>query len=204
MGSTGERRVDIHIIAATNRNLEEAIETGDMREDLYHRLRVLTLHMPPLRSRADDAVLLAKHFLVLHASRFGFSVRGFADEALEAIRKYDWPGNVRELMHSVESAVLICDGPLIGVEHLNIRPAESRAHLSVELPAAQTSITFDFSGDGPKLDDIEHQIIKAALDHSKHNLSRAARILGISRDAVRYRLEKYGKRKASEEEQKPD
>lgn len=203
VGSTRERKVDIHIIAATNRNLEEAIETGDMREDLYHRLRVLTLHMPPLRSRADDVVLLAEHFLVMHAARFGLPVQGFADEALDAMRKYDWPGNVRELMHTLESAVLISDGPLIAVEHLNIQPAEDRGQINIDLPAAQTTITFDFSGDGPKLDEIEHQIIQAALDHSKHNLSRAARILGISRDAVRYRLEKYGKRRAAESE-KPD
>lgn len=200
VGSTRERKVDIHIIAATNRNLEEAIETGDMREDLYHRLRVLTLHMPPLRSRADDIVLLAEHFLVMHSARFGLPVQGFADEALDAMQKYDWPGNVRELMHTLESAVLISDGPLIAVEHLNIQPAEDRARLNIELPASQTTITFDFSGDGPKLDEIEHQIIQAALDHSKHNLSRAARILGISRDAVRYRLEKYGKRGAAESE----
>ena len=159
--------------------------------------------MPPLRSRADDVVLLAEHFLVMHSARFGLPVQGFADEALDAMRNYDWPGNVRELMHTLESAVLISDGPLIAVEHLNIQPAEDRGQINIELPASQTTITFDFSGDGPKLDEIEHQIIQAALDHSKHNLSRAARILGISRDAVRYRLEKYGRRSAGESE-KPD
>ena len=200
VGGTGERKVDVHVIAATNRSIEDAIETGDLREDLYHRLRVLTLHMPPLRSRGDDVVLLGEHFLSLHSARFGLPIQPFDEQALEVMRHYDWPGNVRELMHTIESAVLISEGPSIRAEHLNIQPAENHGQVQVDMPAMQTSIVLDFADNGPKLDEIEYQIIQAALEFSKHNLSRAARLLGISRDAVRYRLEKYGKQGDS----KPD
>lgn len=195
VGGTKERKVDVHVIAATNRHLPEAIEAGEFRDDLYHRLRVLTITMPPLRERHEDVEPLARHFLQALGDRYGIRLQGFAPEALAAMHAYDWPGNVRELMHTVESALLVCDGPRIGAEHLNISALPSTGGVALEVAPAEETIRLDFSGDGPKLDEIEYRVIQAALSFSKNNLSRAARLLGISRDAVRYRMERFGRRR---------
>ncbi len=199
VGGTTGRRIDVHIIAATNRDLTEAIQAGEFREDLYHRLRVLRYHMPPLRERGDDVFLLADHFLEIHARRFGLPLMRFSSEASELLQSYDWPGNVRELSHAVESAVLVCDASVITPEHLSIRPPVKDEELIVNLPTSRQQIALDFSDTSPKLEDVEYQIIQAALQHSRHNLSRAARVLGISRDAVRYRLERYRRRMSEPE-----
>lgn len=193
VGGTAERPIDVHVIAASNRELADAIRAGDFREDLYHRLRVLTLDLPPLRERSGDVDILANHFLRIYAARFSIAIAGFADDALDAMRSYEWPGNVRELSHTVESAVLITDGPVIRREHLNIQASHSDNRLRVKMPGDEV-ITLDFGQPGscPRLEDVERQIIAAALAYSKQNLSRAARLLGISRDAVRYRMEKHG------------
>ena len=197
VGGVGERPVNVHVIAATNRDLPQAVEAGEFREDLYHRLRVLSVHLPPLREREGDLPLLAEHFLRIHAARFGIPVKGFAPAALELMAQHDWPGNVRELSHVIEGAMLIADGPLLRPEHLRIQVYPPGGKLGVELPGDRT-IHVDFAaGRGcPKLEEIEHQVIQAALEYSRHNLSRAARLLGISRDAVRYRLEKYAREHA--------
>ncbi|MBI4580296.1 MAG: sigma-54-dependent Fis family transcriptional regulator [Planctomycetes bacterium] len=192
VGGTAQRKINVHVIAATNRDLEQAIKASEFRDDLYHRLRVLTIHLAPLRERREDVQALAEHFLQLYATRFGLPVTGIAAPAMEVLRAYDWPGNVRELSHTVENAVLIADGPLIRPEHLNMHPPDSgrRTDLSI---GGNCDLRLDFSSPAcPKLDDIEHQIIRSALASSKYNRSRAARILGISRDAIRYRMDKHG------------
>ncbi len=194
VGGISSRQVNTHVIAATNRNLPEAIRAGEFREDLYHRLRVLTIHLPPLRERGDDMLLLARHFLGLYANRFGIPVTEFSEEALAGLRGYDWPGNVRELSHVIESAVLIADGPRIRPEHLSIHVPQVGERMTIRMPGAEP-IELDFGRPEscPRLEEIEHQIIRSALEYCKYNLSRAARILGISRDAVRYRMEKHAK-----------
>lgn len=195
VGGTQERKIDVHFLAATNRDLEEAIEAGDFREDLYYRLHTLGIHLVALRERGDDVLLLADHFQKLYTAKFGMPEIGFTDEAVAAIKAYDWPGNVRELAHVVESAILMADGPKIRPENLNIQPATVEAvKLDLQFTDGQ-SIALDFaSGACPNLNEIEYRIITAALEFSNHNLSRTARILGISRDAVRYRLEKHSKK----------
>lgn len=180
VGGTRERSVDVHVIAATNRDLDEAIELREFREDLYHRIRVLAIHMPPLRERGEDVEILAKYFLERAASRFGVPVSGWTDTAVEALYAYDWPGNVRELLHVVDSAVLVADGDLVNLEHLNIRLPQAGGALALKVPSSKNTITMEFSDQDPKLDEIEHQIIQAALEHAGHNLTRAARYLGIS------------------------
>lgn len=193
VGGARERKVNVHLIAATNRLLKEAIDNGEFRADLFHRLKVLTLHLPPLRARGGDAVLLARHFLRMHAVRIGTVVEDFSDDSLAAIRTYDWPGNVRELAHAVERAVLFADQPVIQPMHLNLQTADESSPFTVELPGRET-LRLEFVEGGPTLEDIEHQILLAALNHSSHNLSRAARVLGISRDAIRYRLDRFRRR----------
>lgn len=190
VGGSRERRVNVHLIAATNRDLEDAVESNQFREDLYHRLRVVQIELPPLRDRPEDIAQLAEHFLAVYANRFGLDARGISTDALNLMRGYDWPGNVRELSHVIESAVLISDGPNIRPEHLNIKSSDASGGLQVDV-AGRPPIVVDFGGDGPKLEEIEYRIIKATLEHCKYNLSRAARILGISRDAVRYRIDRF-------------
>jgi DNA-binding NtrC family response regulator len=198
VGGTAERKIDVHVIAATNRDLDQAIQVNEFRDDLYHRLRVLTVHMPPLRERGDDLLVLTQHFVGLHAARFGLTVHGCTDDAVALLQSHDWPGNVRELSHVLESAVLVTDDERIHPEHLNLPspvPAGASARLEV---GADRVIKLDFGEQSPKLDEIENQIIQAALEHSGHNLSRAARVLGISRDAIRYRLEKFRSGRAAD------
>lgn len=194
VGGTRDRTLNVHVIAASNRDLLGAIESREFREDLYHRVRVLTIQMPPLRERGDDIMLLANHFLHMFAGRFGVDVQGFTKNAIDRIVAYDWPGNVRELMHAIESAVLFADAPRIGTEHLNIQPVKPRGKMEIEFTSTGKTISVDFRDGGANLDDIEFEIIQAVLKHANHNLSRASRILGISRDAVRYRLEKHNER----------
>jgi DNA-binding NtrC family response regulator len=190
VGGTRARPINVHVIAATNRRLEAAIEAGQFREDLYHRLRVLTLAVPALRERGEDVLQLAEHFLREVSTRFGIEVQGFSDPARQALQCYHWPGNVRELLHVVESAVLTADGCWIRPEHLRL-PQAPGGGVRINLPGIQRTIAVEFSGSGARLADVEYQIIVAALEYSKYNLSRAARLLGISRDAVRYRKERY-------------
>ena len=196
VGGSAERRVNVHVIAATNRKMEEAIEIGEFREDLYHRLRVLTAFLPPLRERGNDIEMLARHFLHQQRERFGVPVEDFSPAAVAALRAYDWPGNVRELLHTIERSVLFADSRVVDAEHLGLPIVKRPSQVAVELPGGR-SIRIEFSDDGPKLEDIENEIIAAALHHASHNLSRASRWLGISRDAIRYRLDRYQKKDRS-------
>ncbi|RJP31680.1 MAG: sigma-54-dependent Fis family transcriptional regulator [Phycisphaerales bacterium] len=193
VGGRKERQVDVHVISATNRDLEAAIESGDFRDDLYHRLRVVPITLVPLRDRVEDILPLTAHFIAMYASRFGVRIDGMTDEAVEVMQRYDWPGNVRELSHVLENAVLMADEPTLNVQHLNIRKLQRPPAVEVSLPGG-LNINVDFESDRPILEDIEHTVIKAALEYSQHNLTRAARILGITRDAVRYRINKYHER----------
>lgn len=193
VGGIRERKINVSIIVATNRDLAEAIQAGEFRPDLYHRVRVLTVHLPPLHARSGDVELLAEHFLRLYAGRFKLPLERFSADAMDTLRRYDWPGNVRELAHVIERATLIADGPLVRAEHLGIPLPPPAGKLHIEVPGDRT-LTVDFAEDGPKLEEIEYQIIEIALEHAKYNVSRAARALGISRDAVRYRLRKYQKK----------
>jgi DNA-binding NtrC family response regulator len=195
VGGSKERRIDVHFIAATNRDLDVAIESGDFREDLLHRLKTLTIHLGPLRERGDDVEILANHFLRIYAAKFSIPITRFADNAIDAMRRYDWPGNVRELAHMIESAVLIADGPAIRLEHLNLKPQPTESGAFDLNVAGAKTLSIDFNKNCPPLEEIEYQIIQAALEFSKHNLSRAARILGISRDAIRYRVERFQNKK---------
>jgi len=139
-------------------------------------------------------MMLAEHFLAQHGARFDMPREGFTDEARQAILGYPWPGNVRELSHVVESSVLASAGPHIEAHDLNLRLAVSppAATASSETNGA-FSIHLDFNGHCPPIANVEHRIIKAAMAHTGNNLSRTARLLGLTRDAVRYRLEKYSK-----------
>ena len=185
VGGIRDRRIDVRILAATNRDLEQEVQRNQFRGDLYFRLAVILLHLPPLRERGDDVLLLAEHFLQRFCAKYGKEVRGIDDRAREALLGYPWPGNVRELSHVIERAVLWSREPILAVEHLSLpalSPAEgdgSRRVPSAEIP----------DGD---LGQWERSMIERAMREAGGNQTKAAQRLGITRDTLRYRLKKFG------------
>jgi DNA-binding NtrC family response regulator len=181
LGSTKERPVAARFIAATNRDLQQMVVEGRFRSDLYYRLHVLTITMPPLRERGEDILLLAKHFLAQTERKYGLPPRQFTPEALALLQEYDWPGNVRELKHLVGRAALLCQSDHIGPAELGLPPSmQTQAG-----PAAVSGMTFDAA---------ERMLLEEALRATRGNVTQAARRLGISRMAMRYRMEKHGLR----------
>lgn len=181
IGSRKERPVNAWFVAGTNRPLETMVKQGEFRDDLYYRLKVLTLTMPPLRGRNGDIELLARHFAAATARRFGLPGPQFTEDALLALRRYPWPGNVRELAHTMERAVLLSSGRAI-----------SAATLMIEPPAIEASDEPNAELRDMTLDEAESTLIRQALQQSAGNVSEAARRLGITRMALRYRMQKYG------------
>lgn len=192
VGATQERPINVHVIAATNRDLHGAVKAGEFRGDLFHRLLVVHIHLPPLRERPDDVVTLANHFLRTHCERFGFPVKELAPQTERVLRQRPWRGNVRELSHIMERCVLQLDKTVIDPcdvesEGEGVGVSDESA-LRVAMPDRE--IIVDFANGCPPLDEIEHTILSAAFEYTNGNLSRAARILGITREALRYRLNK--------------
>ena len=182
VGSVRERRVDIRIMAATNRDLERAVGEERFRKDLYFRLAVIVLEVPPLRERGEDVLLLTAHFLHAFNAKYGKVVRDLSVAARDLLLSYPWPGNVRELSHVIERAVLWSRGATLDVEHLSLtRPVAPSDHGD----AAQ-------SVDTATLPQREKTIIEQALRDAGGNQTKAAQRLGISRDTLRYRLKKFG------------
>ena len=180
LGSVRDRAVSVRIVSATNRSLEELVAAGTFRSDLLFRLRIVSLHTPPLRERGDDSILLARHFLARLAANYGRKGMSLTADAEEAIRAHSWPGNVRELRNVIEQAVLLAPQLAITGELLRLAPA----------PVAGTATA------GTKtLEDVEREMLQNALDRTLWNVSRAAQMLGVSRDTLRYRMVKFGMRR---------
>lgn len=181
LGSTKERPVLARIIAATNRDLHAMSAEGRFRSDLYYRLNVISMQMPPLRDRGQDILLLANYFKQLTEKRYALPTHEFSTSALMAIQAYPWPGNVREMRHQISRAVLMSN--------------QSQIHESdLGLPTVMTStMAIPSLMDGPMtLDDAERVMLMNALDQARNNVSKAARILGITRMTMRYRMDKHG------------
>ena len=179
VGSDRTEKVDVRIIAATNKDLREEVTKGRFREDLYYRLSVIPLHIPPLRERREDIPALANHFLKKLGAPRG--VR-FSDKALTLMKKYDWPGNIRELQNSVERCLILRKGNVIEPADMNLPTAKTSDELEIpEIPMG-----------GLSLEDFEKGLILKALEKSNGNRSQAARLLKIPRHVLIYRLEKFG------------
>jgi DNA-binding NtrC family response regulator len=176
VGSSRVRRVDTRVIAATNVDVGREVASGRFREDLLYRLNTVEIVLPPLRDRREDLPLLARHFLDRQAKRYGKALVGFSPRALELMLEYPWPGNVRELEHAVERAVLMAQGPEIGLEDLFLRPREVTQQRLEDMT----------------LEDVEKYLIQRALGRAESNVSIAARLLGLSRSALYRRLQLYG------------
>ncbi|HEX7335653.1 MAG TPA: sigma-54 dependent transcriptional regulator [Gemmatimonadales bacterium] len=205
VGGIRDRKIDVRILAATNRDLEDEVQRNRFRRDLYFRLAVILLHLPPLRERGDDILLLADHFLRRFSAKYGKDIRRIDAGAREILRSYPWPGNVRELSHVIERAVLWSRDATLNVDHLSIASptrvsGESFDQSAQTTPASSTlpaPLTSDggTSGsgvDGMDLTQQERILIERAMRESGGNQTRAAQRLGISRDTLRYRLKKFG------------
>jgi DNA-binding NtrC family response regulator len=183
VGGTAEIGVDVRIIAATNQLLESRVAEDKFRSDLFFRLNVARIHLPPLRERGEDVILLARYFLQEFSARFHHGFAAVAPDAAGLLRSYDWPGNIRELRNVIERAVLLHDGEVLAADHLEF----TRLRTS-PLPILDGGI----AGEGSSLDEIERQALIMALRKSNNNKSRAARLLRISRDELRYKVKKHG------------
>lgn len=187
IGGTKDIRIDVRVVAATNRNLEEAVKNGSFREDLYYRLKVIPISLPPLRERKEDILLLANNFVKEFDREFRKKVEGISAKAQKFLMQYPWPGNVRELRNVIERALLLESEDIILAEHLPVEimvktPEEKLMEgLSIKIPRAGLSI-----------EEVERNLIKQALDITHGNQTKAAKLLNISRDALRYRIQKFG------------
>lgn len=186
LGSTREQEVQLRLISATNRNLEEMIEKGQFRQDLYYRLNVVKLHLPPLRQLGEDILYIAENFLTVFNIEFKKHITGFTPEARRKLLAYSWPGNVRELRNVLERAMIFARGPLLDASDLDLFAAEAGAEQSEAIPDR-----FSLPEEGISLEALEKHLLRQALERAGGNQSRAARLLGLSRDTFRYRLEKY-------------
>jgi DNA-binding NtrC family response regulator len=181
LGDEREIRVDFRLVAATNRDTQQARREGRLRDDLYFRISTIKIKVPPLRERLEDLALLAEHFLQRYSLKYKRRIRGFSQAALTLLAKYDWPGNVRELESAIERAVLFCQQDLISPVHLPEHLQAARARpFKCEIPAYLT------------LEEIEQEAIKQTLERTSNNVKKTAQILNLHRPTLYRKLKKFG------------
>jgi len=176
VGETQTRKVNVRIISATNKILKEEVSAGRFREDLFYRLNVITLKMPPLRERREDVPLLAHHFLDRYAKENGKALQGFAEAAMEHLRRYAWPGNVRELENTIERAVVLSKGEWLTENDLQLPTNESEPS----------------SAEGLTLEQYERRLVERVLRENGGHITQTASKLGVSRRWLHYRLKEWG------------
>lgn len=185
VGETKPYVVDVRIIAATNSDLTKQIADGDFRQDLFFRLNVVPIEIPPLKQRTEDIELLIKHFLTQFSERYSIEAPKFHKQTIKALRAYSWPGNIRELRNLCERLSILLSGQTIEPENL---PHEFTNNLS----ASSSDAVFILPEKGIDLDDLEADMIHQALQRTNGNRSKSARLLGLSRDTLLYRIKKHG------------
>jgi len=194
LGGTKTIKVDVRVVAATNQDLRAALEQGTFREDLYYRLNVVPISIPPLRDHKEDIPYLVDHFVRRFAESSGKQIEGIMPEAMRLLVDFHWPGNVRELENIIERAIVMAGGTRIDVGDIRLdiaRPSGSRSGLDAPAVAADGS-ALPLLPEGLTLEQFEDKLIQEALQRTGGNKSQAARLLGLSRNALRYRLSKIG------------
>ena len=184
VGGTHEINVDVRVIAATNRDLRAMVSDGRFRDDLYYRINVLSIDVPPLRERREDIPVLIEYFLKKHTKNTARLVRGLTPETKKLMNEYSWPGNVRQLESAIERAILLSEGDLITQEDL---PTEVRQEVG---PASEGA--FKLPAEGINFEDVERHLITQAMEQTDYNITRAAKLLGLTFRTLQYRLEKFG------------
>jgi len=180
LGSNKEISVSLRLIVATNRDLEERVKSGTFREDLFYRLNVVPLKLPALREMSSDVLLLAQHFIENFKKIFNIKIKGLSQDAKDKLLQHTWPGNVRELSNAIEQAMIFCDNEYLSAIDIQIREIKQALDSSFELP-----------DDGIVLEKLEEKLLRSAMERTTGNITKAAKLLGLSRDTLRYRLNKF-------------
>jgi transcriptional regulator with PAS, ATPase and Fis domain len=188
VGGTHEISVDVRVIAATNRDLRAMVSDGRFRDDLYYRINVLSIDVPPLRERREDIPVLIDYFLKKHTKNTSRLITGLTPETKKLMVDYSWPGNVRQLESAIERAILLAEGEKITLEDL---PTEVRQDVG---PASEG--TFKLPAEGINFEDVERNLITQAMEQTDYNITKAAKLLGLTFRTLQYRLEKFGIKKA--------
>ncbi len=183
LGSTQEKKVNIRVIAATNKDLKKAVADNEFRQDLFFRINVVNLELPPLRELGNDIITIANHFIQIFAYDFKKKVTGLTEAAKTKLLDYEWPGNVRELRNAVERAVIFAEAAKIDAHEIVLMEEKQKEKTPQELTIPENGIS---------LFDVEKKLLQDALSRASGNQSRAARLLGLSLDTFRYRMKKYG------------
>jgi DNA-binding NtrC family response regulator len=191
VGGTRAIKIDVRVIAATNRDLRAMVGDKRFRDDLYYRINVLSVDVPPLRERRDDIPVLIDYFLKKHTRNTSRLVRGLAPDTRRMMMDYSWPGNVRQLESAIERAILLCESDLIQVEDL---PLEVRQE---SRPASEGA--FKLPPEGIAFEDVERDLIMQAMEQTDYNITKAAKLLGLTFRTLQYRLEKFGIKKPEKE-----
>ncbi|WP_297209977.1 MULTISPECIES: sigma-54-dependent transcriptional regulator [Thermodesulfovibrio] len=183
IGGKDTTKVDVRIIAATNKNLADEVQKSKFREDLYYRLKVVTVEIPPLRERKEDIPELARFFIDKYSREFGKRISSIDEKALNALIEYNWPGNIRQLETVIERAIIICEGDKITLKDI-------QDELKLKMPKSVLHI--DIPDEGINYEEFERELLKKALQKSNYVIAKAARLLGMSYKTFWYRLEKFG------------
>lgn len=192
LGGKDSIKVDVRIVAATNKYIEKEVADGNFREDLYYRLKVITLELPPLRERKEDIPLLVAFFIEKYNKEFGKKIKGLSDSANKALAEYHWPGNIRQLEFVVERAVLMSDSDIIGL---------SDVRSELKLPREKGVSDIEIPDEGINFEELERELIKKAMLKSNNVAAKAARLLGMTYKTFWYRLEKFGINNVSSKEE---
>ena len=212
VGGVKDMQVDVRVIAASNRDLERAVEEGTFRRDLYYRLAIISIFIAPLRDRKEDITPLVEFFVEHYNRKFRKNIRGLADETRRLLMNHDWPGNVRELKNAIERAMILEDESILHPTYLPFSVAQCNAGVTAfqsvssssngdhDLPGGRSLPRLSIPAGGTSLEEIERAMVELALEQSGGNQTQAARLLDISRDALRYKIKKFGLIHGEEEE----
>lgn len=192
LGGTETIKVDLRIICATNKRLEDLVKQGKFREDLYYRISVFPINLPPLRERLEDIIPLSRYFLKRFSIKMGKSPISLTKDAEKILIQHKWEGNIRELQNVIERAVILCKGGVITPDHLPISLIRGLYPTKDKPQTSDNTVQFDIPPHGLSLDALEKQLVTQALEKSKNNKTKAAKLLGLTRGTFRYRLQKYG------------
>jgi transcriptional regulator with PAS, ATPase and Fis domain len=214
VGGVRDMQVDVRVIAASNRDLERAVKENSFRQDLYYRLAIISIFLPPLRDRKEDILPLVEYFIDRYNRKFRKSVVGITDDTRKLLLKYDWPGNVRELKNAVERAMILEERDVLQPDYLPFAVAQQQAAYTAfemtsggsngggatSLPDGRSLPKLFIPEGGTSLEEVEHSLVELAMAQANGNQTHAARLLDISRDALRYKLKKFGLIHAEEDE----
>ena len=189
VGGVKDISVNVQVVASTNRNLETSVSEGKFREDLYYRLSVVPIVIPPLRERKEDIPILVEHFIQRYNVQFRKNVKGITPEGMKLLINYSWPGNVRELKNAIERAMILVDRDTIDVQELPIRILDPGAAATLSRVSGDHLVKLPIEGAGLEL--IEKELIQQALQYANNNKTKAAKLLKISRDTLRYKVKKH-------------